>query len=246
MHATLPVVALIASGALLAPAAAAAQRLDLKPPTPPARVYLGASVLGAQPLSGFADRINKDVAFGFGGHLIYRLDRDGAIGIRAEAGMLIYGNERNRVCFNPTVGCRVQLAVRTKNNIALFGVGPQLMVPNGRFRPYLAGTLGLAYFFTESSVAGTRRSDIPFARTTNFDDPAFAFTGSAGLYIPVRRGPRPISIDLGARYHHNGEASYLREGSIRDLPGGDIEFTPIRSDATLLIYQLGVSIGVGR
>ncbi len=243
MRPILSILALIATLGL-APAASA-QKIDLRPAPRPARVFLGASVLGAQPLGDFADLIGDDAAFGFGGHLIYRLDRHGMLGIRMDAGVIIYGNERQRACFSPTVGCRVELDVETNNNIALFGIGPQLLVPNGRFRPYLAGTVGLAYYFTESTVEGTS-SNTPFARTTNFDDPAFAYTGSAGLYIPVRRGPRPISIDVGVRYHHNGEASYLREGSIHDEPDGDILFTTLTSDANMLIYQIGVSIGAGR
>jgi hypothetical protein len=36
---------------------------------------------------------------------------------------------------------------------------------------------------------------------------------------------------------------YLREGSIVDLPNGDIEINPIRSKADLVTYHLGVSIG---
>ncbi len=243
MRPILPVLALIASLGLTP--AATAQTLDLRPAPRPARVFLGANVLGVQPLGDFADLIGKDAAFGFGGHLIYRLDRNGMLGIRVDAGAIIYGSERQRVCFSPTVGCRVELDVETNNNLALFGIGPQLMVPNGRFRPYVAGTLGLAYYFTESKVEGTR-SNTPFASTTNFDDPAFAYTGSAGLYIPIRRGPSPISIDLGVRYHHNGEASYLREGSIRDLPDGEIEFTTLTSDADIVMYQIGVSIGIRR
>ena len=240
---TLPSLALVATVALAS--VASAQELDHRRDARPPRVFLGANLAVAQPLGTFADQIDKEATFGFGGHFIYQLDRDGMFGIRIDGGMVIYGNERERVCFSSTVGCRVQLDVETNNNIALFGIGPQLMVPNGRFRPYLAGTVGVAYFFTESSVEGTRSQDSPFARTTNFDDPAFAYTGSAGLYIPLRRGRTPISIDVGVRYHHNGEASYLREGSIEEGPDGRVQFSPLTSDANMLIYQLGISVGVG-
>ena len=83
----------------------------------------------------------------------------------------------------------------------------------------------------------------PFAHTTNFDDFTFAWTGAAGAYIPVRRGKLPISIDLGARYHYNGRAEYLREGSIRDNPDGSISFLPIKSETNLWVYHLGIAFG---
>jgi hypothetical protein len=243
MRPTLTVLALIAT--LGSAPVATAQQVEPSAERRISRVFLGGQVMLAQPVGDFGDLIDKDAAFGFGGHLIYRLDRAGMFGIRVDAGSVIYGDERERVCFSPTVGCRVELDVRTNNNVALFGIGPQFMLPTGEFRPYVAGTVGLAYFFTESRVE-ERRSNLPFARTTNFDDPAFAFGGSAGLYIPVGRGRTPISIDVGLRYHHNSEAAYLREGSIRDNPDGSIDIFPIRSDADLILYQVGVSIGVGR
>ena len=68
--------------------------------------------------------------------------------------------------------------------------------------------------------------------------------GGTGVLIPVARGQRNIFfIDLGARFHNNGRASYLREGGIEDLPNGDVRLNPINSTANLWTYHIGISIG---
>jgi hypothetical protein len=54
----------------------------------------------------------------------------------------------------------------------------------------------------------------------------------------------PVLLDIGATFHRNGEASYLRKGSITDNPDGTINVNPIRSEANFITYRFGVSIGI--
>jgi hypothetical protein len=37
--------------------------------------------------------------------------------------------------------------------------------------------------------------------------------------------------------------TYLREGGVRDLPGGGVEYDRIRSAGDLWTYQIGISVG---
>ena len=83
-----------------------------------------------------------------------------------------------------------------------------------------------------------------FASSTNFDDFTFAASGGGGLWITLHAGPRPIRLDLGARYLNNGRVKYLREGSIHEAPDGSISFKPIESESNLVLYHLGVSVGL--
>jgi opacity protein-like surface antigen len=230
----------LATALTAAPVARAQGAAALRPPLS-SRTFLGLDALVAAPQGEFDSYVN--VGGGLGGHVLLRLDRAGALALRVDGGFLQYGHERKRGCFGGVGGCRVQLDVNTDNNILLFGVGPQLMVPDGRFRPYLTGTAGLAYFFTESSLSGRDEAD-GFARTNNFDDATFAWTAGGGIYIPLRRRAHPISLDLGARYHDNGEARYLREGSITDNPDGSITISPIRSQTNFVIFHVGVTVGL--
>jgi len=236
-------VALVLAAALFAgaPAAARAQLVEtpsMRSGTP--RTFFGAELLLAHPQDEFANYVNFGAGFGF--HLVQQLDRQGAIALRVAGDFLIYGHESERVPISPTIP-RVTVDVSTSNNIVALGIGPQVMVPNGTFRPYLNGTVGFSYFFTESSVSGSDNS-VSFASSKNFDDFTFAWTGGAGIYIPVHAGRTPVSIDLGARYHGNGRARYLREGSIQDDGAGGVIISPIESNTNLITYQIGVSVGI--
>ena len=206
----------------------------------PVRGQFNVGLSVAQPLGAFRQYVK--VGGGVEGGFLWNLSRDGAWGIRADAGYLIYGSENKRTRLSNSIGDRIQVDVSTTNNIGTFGIGPSLQVPRGAVRPYLNGLVGFSYFFTESSVEGTN-NDIDFARTTNFDDATLTYGGGGGLLFPLSVKTAVVSIDLGARFLHNGETKYLREGSIQDNPDGSITFTPIRSEVELIVYRLGVNVG---
>jgi hypothetical protein len=171
------------------------------------------------------------------------VQRGGAFALRADGGFIVYGSETRRVCFSETVGCRILLDLTTTNSIGYLNIGPQLMLPDGPVRPYVNAAIGGSYFGTSSSVDGVDGNDDAFANTTNFDDITLAWTGGGGLLISLSRGRTPVLLDLGVRYHGNGEVEYLKEGDIQDNPDGTITITPTRSEANLLTFQIGVSIG---
>lgn len=236
------ITALVAAlAALAAGQPLSAQTFSPSQPLGPPRAFGGLAAVGALPQGEFADSV--DVGFGLAGHFVYQLDRGGLLGLRLDGGFVNYGHETQRVPLSSTVGGRVLVDLTTTNNIFFVGAGPQLGVPTGRLRPYANGSVGIAYFQTESSVEGTR-SDEPFASTTNFDDLTFAYGGAAGLYVPLRTGETPISLDVGVRYHDNGRARYLREGSIRDDRDGSVTFQPIESEANLVTFHVGVSVAL--
>lgn len=205
----------------------------------PPRAYFGADFLVGAPTGQFANYVGN--GFGVGAHFLYQFDDPGILALRIDGNMLVYGHETFNVPLSPTTP-RIRVDVTTSNNIGSLHIGPQFMVPNGRFRPYLNAGFGFSNFFTYSSVEGSRE-DSPFASSTNYSDFVWSWTGGGGIYIPLARKGTPVSIDLGARYHRNGETRYLREGSIVEN-GTEIFFEPIQSETNLLVYQIGISVGV--
>lgn len=199
----------------------------------------GLALVYGQPTGVFHDFVRQGA--GLDGNVHYKFDRQGIFSLGLEGGFLTYGRETKRVPLSSTIGGLILVDVTTSNNIFWLGLGPQLTFPSGPLRPYASGTAGLSYFFTESSVEGSR-DDHEFAKTTNYDDATFAWTGGGGFLIPVGRSGG--AIDIGLRYHGNGNVRYLRRGSYVDHGNGHIEFFPIESEAPLYSWRIGFRGGL--
>jgi hypothetical protein len=205
----------------------------------PPRVALGGGGFVAQPVGEFGDYV--DNGYGGGGHLLLRVDPRGFFALRADVGYLVYGHERKRVSL-PDAG-RVQFDVTTSNNILTYSFGPQLAVPTGPIRPYVNAMVGGSYFFTQSSVGGSD-NETDFASTRNFSDNVPSYGYGGGVFVPFAVRNALVGLDLGARFIRNGVTRYLREGGITDLPDGGYTVSPIESETNLVVYHIGVSVGL--
>lgn len=204
------------------------------------RGAVGGQLLFAFPVGEFEE--NVDFGFGLGVHGRIELDPSGLFSLRGDLGFINYGNETIRICV--TQPCRVTGDLTTSNNIFLLGVGPELGLGSGPVRVYGNVGIGFSYFATTSSVSGNNNFGDPFAEDTNFDDITFAWTAGSGIEVRIWSGRVPVSLDLGARYHGNGEARYLRRGDIEDEPDGSVTLHPRQSETNLWTMSLGVSVGL--
>lgn len=238
---------LAVAGALALPVVADAQVFtvggrDRDPELGPRRspILGGASVVYGRPTGDFASYVNQ--GFGLDGFARWKVDRQGIFSLGLEGGWMQYGRETITAPLSGTIG-RIDVEVTTSNNIVFLGGGPQLTMPSGPVRPYVSGSVGFSYFFTESSVAGSDSDDNSFAETKNFDDFIFATTGGTGVYIPLG-ARREAGLDIGLRYHNGGRGKYLREGSIHDRPGQRPDITPIESETRLWSWRIGFVAGL--
>lgn len=174
---------------------------------------------------------------------VLQLDRDRHVGVRFEGSFIVYGHERFSVPLSPYVS-RVLVDVTTDNMIFNLGAGPQITLDVAGVHPYAYGTVGLAYFATVSRLSGSSDFDDGFASSTNFDDFTPALGVGGGILVPLSRGRRPVSLDFSVQSTYHGEAEYLRRGGVVDNPDGSVTVFPIRSDANLLTFRVGVAIGV--
>jgi hypothetical protein len=201
----------------------------------------GASISVAQsrPQGAFGQRVG--LGYGASGAYLFRLDDAGVLSLRADVGIMSYGNESRRSMLSESVGDRVQVEVETSNYIVPVMLGAQLTWPSGAVHPYVNVGAGGQAFFTESSVRGTN-AGFAFASTTNHSAWAPAWAIGGGVAMPVYTGKASVQLDLGAQYVAGGRARYLTEGSIVDLPGGAISVTPAESATHLVVVRVGARI----
>lgn len=202
----------------------------------------GLGLVVGLPVGQFRDFVS--LAGGVAGSFAVNLDARGAVALRIDGAYLQYGNE-NRPLSLAGSGGLVGLNMSTDFFIASLRAGPQVVLGTGRMRPYAFGTIGGAYFATQTSLNTYGCGCFSgLASTTNYDDGALSLAGGGGFLLDLSRGRHPVSLDLGASYVRNGQVSYLREGSIVENPDGSFTLRPVRSDANLVMLQLGVSIGL--
>jgi len=229
---------LVAAAALavLLPAGASAQHFST-----------GAQVTIGVPTGEFSERLDGAIGFGLTGHILYHIPRT-PVGVGAELGFLVYGQETIRERFGGGALGRVEVDVITTNNIALGHLLFRLQPPSGTFRPYADALLGLNYLFTQSRIQDVRGDRPEIAASTNFDDVAFSFGAGAGfqavLLDRVSETGRPgkLALDVRLRYLRGQEAEFLKRGSVREDASGNLVFDVERSRTDLLMPQVGIAV----
>lgn len=230
---SLVVLSLIAATA----APLAAQTFDSEGKSLPRSLALGGALHYGAPQGEFAN--NVDAAFGLNGYAGWQLGNSPFL-IRADLGFEIYGSRTRTVPLGSGPLGLIRVNVNTTNNIFNGGIGLQAGMPGPQVSPYVGGSIGFASFVTSSSVSGSNQySGDDFASSNNFSDGTFAKTLYGGVYIPV--GSNGGAIDLGLRYHFNGEARYLTDDDISFDQNNDPVLSPRFSRADLLTIQVGFS-----
>jgi hypothetical protein len=228
--------------AALAGVAGAQQTVIFKEPSFPSRFTLGGDAVMVQPKGDFANNIGR--GWGFNGTGLFRVDDKGFVQLRFDGGIAQYGRETKRIPLNPITG-RIEIKVETDNLIGWGGIGGQLQIPDGPFRPYVNGSLAYTDFSTHSSLTGSDGSDTGLS-TRNQHDGSHAWIYGTGVNIPFGKKFTSGMLNFGARYYHGGTAAYLKKGDIVDNPDGTISFTPRRSRTDMIVWQLGASFTIPR
>ena len=128
------------------------------------------------------------------------------------------------------------------NMMRTLAVDARIAAPLGPLRPYVGGSLGFAYFGTETSVEEC--CDENYETYNSFDGVGLArFTPMASTRVgflielsPGGRGGLPIDLDLGMETHHGGKTSYQSDGR-----------GPVQTTRTgFRSYSIGVVLRSGR
>jgi hypothetical protein len=203
----------------------------------------------AVPQGSFADNV-KQVGPGLSLNGGYRF-KNTPVTLGAELGFSNFGIDRRTVPWSTTIP---DLKVNVDNNYNLAQVFflTRIGSPNGSFRPYVEGLVGLNYFFTETTVSsrGGANAGEPIASDTNYDDTTFAYGIGGGFKIEVYNfrggsignGDIPAKkgyLNLSARYIRGGEARYLTKGSITISDQSQVIYNPSTSRTDMVVFALG-------
>jgi hypothetical protein len=205
---------------------------DTAPPVVP-RFWGTAAAQYARATGEFA-RYVRDGG-GIDGSLIVGLGANSNIALRISGQVLIYGSQTRSYSLLPGIIADVT----TSNLITGLMIGPQINAGTHGVRAYGFVGVGFNYFATTSEVTGSGSSE-PFATSTNYDDITLALEGGGGVLL---RLGGTTSLDLGARYVSNGHVNYVTREGVRVI-GGNFIVSPVYSDVTLVVYHVGVSIGL--
>ncbi|MDX1396145.1 MAG: hypothetical protein R3195_17320 [Gemmatimonadota bacterium] len=171
------------------------------------------------------------------GHMIVGVEPSNTFALRFEGGYVNYGSVSwgsSACCYGPPGP-----GIRTTNNIATFGVGPQLQASMGAVQPYINGYVGSGYFYTHSSA---NDGWYHYAHSLNFDDWAFGYGGGGGLAIAFGGGS-PVLLNFDVQYRRHDDVQYLTEGGIYDDGFGGTIVEPVYSNADFWTFQMGLSFG---
>jgi hypothetical protein len=212
------------------------------------RYTVGASGVYGDPLGQFGLNVNH--GFGIDGMGTVGLDSRGIFSLRGDIGYIWY-NRKSEPFFANTGFDIIELESETSSGVLTMGVGPQLAVPSGPIRPYVAGSFGFARFATNVSVSvPSDQSNTGQKETLDTATPSSDFVmslaASGGVRFELPFMGRGVLADLGVRWHRNGEAEYVTSAGVQYNGSGRPTITPTRSEANFLAYRVGIVIPLGR
>ena len=228
---------LVALALVLTPFAAHAQ----------SRFSVGIAGLYGQPLGEFGENVRR--GFGLDGFGTLGIDPRGIFSLRGEVGYIRYNRKEEFFVVNTGFGL-AELQSETTSGVLTMGAGPQLMLPEGPIRPYIAGTVGFARFATNTSVnipadqTNSGQKESIYDETVNSDF-ILSLAAAGGLAFQLNFLGRGVLADVGVRWHRNGEAEYVSSEGVTYTGTGQPSITVTRSQADFLVYRLGIVIPIG-
>jgi hypothetical protein len=223
---------------MIAPAAARAQ----------SRFTVGGAVAYADPLGEFGDNVRR--GFGLDGFGTIGLDPTGIVSLRAELGYVQYARKTEPFIANTGFGY-LELESETTSGVFTAGIGPQFTVRQGAMRPYLGGTVGFARFATNTKINLPARSS-ESGQTETLDevtmssDWVLSLAAVGGIGFEVAALGRGVLIDVGARWHRNGQARYVTSEGVQYDGSTTPTITPTESQADFIVYRLGIIVPIGK
>ena len=232
-------VSILSTASILASASAAEAQINPMSVSGPSRFSFGGDGVMSQPKGEFAGNVGRGWGFNLNG--TYNIDYKGFLSIRADFGTVQYARERKDASFFGITG-RILLDLETTNNIGWGAIGPQIMIPDGPFRPYANAAIAYTDFSTTSTLSDPN-GQLQSISNQNAHDGSHAWIFGSGFQIPFGTTG---AFNFGGKYYYGGRATYLTKGDITDNPDGSITLHPRSSKTDMVIWQLGFQLAIPR
>ncbi len=183
------------------------------------------------------------VGGGAGVYGVACLDRDRVVGLRLQlSGTALGGPEYTIRYSSPGLPDEYQV-VKYYHGVVTLSAGPQVTLPGRDVRPYLTGQIGLSYVFSiwERRWEGEDPEVEPLDSGRGHDEFNVPISAGGGLLIQLRRGARPLWLDVSAHWIGHGRSTFVSEESITQSRWG----TTVRP-ATTRMSLWEVRVGVVR
>ena len=205
------------------------------------------AAVASQPVGEF--RQNAKWGFGGDGAVTLAVDRGGIFSLRGEGSIVGYSAGRSEFVASVGFGQQVLLEEKATNHISTWSIGPQLAVPTGPVRPYVAGTIGLAHFSTATTISVPREETStgqPYTldQRTNFSHTGRTVGGVGGVLVPLTALGLNLGaamLDVGVRYQRNAHARFVRPGDVQLNETATPSITASEGQANVLSYRVGVA-----
>lgn len=209
-------------------------------PLVPAPAWFGLEGVSLRPVGEFRHYVGSGA--GVNTSLAVHFGHRRTIAIRAELSESNYGEEVRSIP-NPLL----PLELVTRYQVLSTHIGPQVTMPIGPVRIFLAGGAGFSRFATKTWVRVPGASDNQGASQTQFHRTSFLYVAEFGAMLPVLSIGEglPLAIGFSTCYLHNGRVSYLKPGAIQVNPDTTVSMFPTTSQANIVHLRLGLVLGFG-
>lgn len=168
-------------------------------------------------------------------------DSTKAFGIR-QGSSLIYNFGHTVDVPAANLDTNTSLQIETARTSLWLGIGPAFGKHTGNLRPFLYGTIGVAFNWIDSHLKGNVQG-ANYDATVGQTSTTFTWTVGAGVSKPMSstRGGR---VELSAEYRVNVDQDYLLPGAVASS-GSSVSWDRTHQDAEEIIVRIGIVAGFG-
>jgi opacity protein-like surface antigen len=132
------------------------------------------------------------------------------------------------------------LQVETANTSLWFGIGPAFSKHTGNMRPFLYGTIGVAFNWIDSHLKGSVQG-AGYDATVGQTSTTFAWTAGAGLSKAISSVPGG-RLQLSAEYRSCIDQDYMLPGKVSSS-GSSVSWERTHQNADQIIVRIGILTG---